>query len=96
MPLPALPQKMGSLLSEKSIEKTVESSKKRTVSTKNKKSKAETVAVEVQPELTQESLSTSLPSKSIEEPKRNKGYRQKNLRARYQCAHARSGIAFSV
>ena len=80
MPLPALPQKMGSLLSEKSIEQTAESAKtikKRTTPAKNKIAKVESVTIETQPKLSEDSVSTSLPPKPIEEPKRNKGYRAK-------------------
>ena len=54
MPLPALPQKMGSLLSEKSIEQTAESAKtikKRTTPAKNKIAKVESVTIETHPKL---------------------------------------------
>ncbi len=80
MPLPALPQKMGSLLSEKSIEQTTESAqttKKRVTPTKSKRSKTDSVTVDAQPQTTQEPVTISLPSKPIDEPKRNKGYRAK-------------------
>ena len=79
MPLPALPQKMGSLLSEQSIAKTTESAKEnKQKSTPLKKKKTEIKAVEAdtQPKPVKESASEPT-TKSITAPKRNKGYRAK-------------------
>lgn len=79
MPLPALPQKMGSLLSEQSIAKTTESAKEnkqKSTPVKKKKTEIKPVEADTQPKPVKESASEP-NTKSITEPKRNKGYRAK-------------------